>query len=80
MALRAICDRDKPLKVSLSCTICVQAMNLRQSGIFSQDDFEREKALLEKKRLGLAMGSDTTGVAGSRKSADDGKAASEGRS
>ena len=65
--------------MSLSCTICVQAMNLQQSGIFSQSDFEREKALLEKKRLGFAMSSDTTGGSGSRKSADDGKDASEGR-
>jgi hypothetical protein len=55
-------------------------MNLRQSGIFSQHDFENEKALLEKKRLGLATSCDTTGVAGSSKCADDGKAASEGRS
>ncbi len=66
--------------MSLSCAICVQAMNLRQSGIFSQHDFENEKALLEKKRLGLATSCDTTGVAGSSKCADDGKAASEGRS
>jgi len=50
-------------------------MNLLQKGIFSQDDFKREKALLDKKRLGSAstnrVGEDSVG---------EGKAAStEGR-
>ena len=55
--------------------LCAQAMNLLQKGIFSQDDFKREKALLDKKRLGSAstnrVGEDSVG---------EGKAAStEGR-